>query len=207
MGMKVPPGSVIRCKTADGSLVDVRVFGSIRDDGHMGIAMRAESGFRSGDRVLMRADGTVYPALRGEPERDYWLLSEATGEYHDHDTQSRVYVFSDGMRHMIPDQMAVAYKGILENIHVRKIGVDTGTLKNSWKPYTTASGMIGTIVFKTGRTWPTADEMRVIADTPPVDVEAAAKSLTFVMDKMSEWRTPREWLTHRVSEVAEQGRL
>ena len=152
------------------------------------------------------------PVPPDQPERDYWLLSEATYRYRDE--ANMVYCFPDGTRHIVPDHLAVACKDDLRNIHVRKMGVPvaTGTLKNSWKPYTTATGTTGGY----GDDFRSAFAQRVktlevkaarIAGPPPVDVEAAAKSLTSVMAKMEAARTPRQWLDFRVSEIAEQGRL
>ena len=133
-----------------------------------------------------------------QPERDYWLLSEATGEYHDHATEGRVYVFPDGMRHIVPDHVAVASKDDLRNIHVRKMGVPvaTGTLKNSWKPI--AAGMASTGIG--------VDR----ADTMGWNGTVAAASGIRSMDEMrviAGTQTPRQWLDHRVLEIAEQGRL
>ena len=123
------------------------------------------------------------------PERDYWLLSEAIGTWYSHADLCYVYRFSDGKKHRITrETVGCTWEG---DVRVPKAATDPAAIKVD---------KLGTVtVTATNLSW------------SPGTVGIASTDLGPGTISIPHWskrtQTPRQWLDHRVSEIAEQGRL
>lgn len=181
-----PKGAIVRLLTPEGVPVDV----SIGDPGSMSIghAVVDAGGFRIGDLVQLNQGFRVIPYGPRSPERGYWLLSEATSTSYDHDRLCYVYSFPDGVEESVAREVV----GNLE-ADVRVPKAATGTANAELSSAMVNMGTISPAMIGTTSTFHGTGFFR----DGTVDKKLKARPDL----------SPRAWLDHRVSEIAEQGRL
>ena len=117
MAIGLEDGTVATYRSADDRSVHVATDNSLRD-GFGRVVWSGSGEFTIGDVAYMHGDGLVYSHPTSPPERNYWLLSEATDRWYDFATRIGHYLFPDGRRHPVPGHAFIAGTGDLSNIPV-----------------------------------------------------------------------------------------